>query len=305
MNRLIKAIVAAVALFAMASIAVMFAASAATPEDDYIAARDVAIARFKAADKAGPIDDKTLDAEKDALAKLERRLNAILEPVAVKDLPKASAINFDTLFDFDEGFGLLDGLICGADTDKTHIIVTTENLFRRWLRQHKDWWGKDSADIPQEMSDAVRADAFYTQAISADAAVTLYGELPMRKPAGMDFAFATLAARSQDRPPPVADEIFIVVARGDRIFVAYTKDFAALGSIAACEAVRRDYDKKATEIYKESTLSSEEQSRQSERLSGKSDTEFVRCFKERAPQQAGFAAAAQAAQTLLERLAAR
>jgi hypothetical protein len=278
---------------------------AATLEDDYIATRDAAIARFAASDKAGQVDDKTMDAEKAVLAGLEHRLRTIIGPVAIRDAPKSSTINLDTLFDSSEGFGLLDGLVFGADTDKTHIIVTTDNLFKRWLIQHRNWWGLKSADIPQEMGNAVRADAFYTQAISTDAAVSLYGDLRLRKPAGVEFVFATLAARSQDRPPSAANELFVVAGRGGRVFVIYTNDFAAVGPISACDAIRRNYDEKAQAAYRDSSLSREEQSRQSDLLSEKSDTEFIRCFKEHAPQQMEFAGAMKAAQALLERLAPR
>ena len=38
---------------------------------------------------------------------------------------------------------------------------------------------------------------------------------------------------------------------------------------------------------------------------GNSETEFLRCFAERAPQQTGFAAAVQAAQALIDRLPTR
>ena len=69
-------------------------------------------------------------------------------------------LNIDTFSKGDEGFGTLDGLRFdaklgkngetagqnGADghyvEPKSHIIVTTQTLFERWLHAHKDWWGK-------------------------------------------------------------------------------------------------------------------------------------------------------------------
>ena len=39
---------------------------------------------------------------------------------------------------------------------KAHIIVTTQTLFERWLRAHKDWWGKDTKNVPPKISAALR-----------------------------------------------------------------------------------------------------------------------------------------------------
>ena len=114
-----------------------------------------------------------------------------------------------------------------------------------------------------------------------------------------------MAARSQDRPPAQANEIFVVAAQGGRVFVAYSKDLPPVGPIAACDAVRRDYEKKATEAVQNTTLNPQEQRRQVDDASEKSDTEFLRCFQERAARQAGFSATVQAAQALLDRLPLR
>ena len=91
--------------------------AAATPaEDAYIAARDAAIAKVKAAADAEPKnptggdDDKVIALDTQELAGLEKQLRAIVGPVAIKGLGGKSAINLDTLSEGDEGFGLLDGI---------------------------------------------------------------------------------------------------------------------------------------------------------------------------------------------------
>src|SRR5438128_2149158 len=84
-------------MFALAS----SAAFAASPEDDYIAARDKAIAAIAALNSANaPVE--TLDAA-DAKARtdLEARLSAILGPLAVKDFPATGTINLESLSDAD------------------------------------------------------------------------------------------------------------------------------------------------------------------------------------------------------------
>ena len=55
-------------------------------------------------------------------------------PVAIKGIPGEGALNLDTLIEGDQGFGLLDGMVYGGLDDKTRVIVTTDSLFRRWLR---------------------------------------------------------------------------------------------------------------------------------------------------------------------------
>ena len=292
--------VSAIALIAVAIVtAPILPATAATPEQAYIAARDAAIAKVKAMDKANmdkakakPAstngdDSAELALEEKARKGLEVPLRAVVGPVAIKGLDGEGAINLDSLSEGDEGFGLLDGIIYGPADAKTRVIVTTDGLLARWLNRHKDWWGKGSAGIPLNPGAAVKTDAFYTQAVPTDAAIMRFAELPIRKPAGAAFAFAMLAARSQDDAPAKADEIFVAMAQGGRVFIAFTKELDAIGPIASCDQIKSDLVKK------------------SEALRDKADTEFLRCFAEKASQQNGFAGAVTAAQALIARLPLR
>ncbi len=264
-------------------------ATAATPEQAYIAARDAAIAKIRTIEKAKPVtangdNSATLAAEEQARKALEVQLRAIVGPVAIKGLEGEGTINLETLFKDDEDFGVLDGMIYGPVDAKTRVIVTTDGLFRRWLRQHKDWWGNDSAGIPLDPGAAVKVEALYTQAVQTDAAIMRFAELPIHKPASAAFAFAMLAARSQSDAPAKADEIFVATAQGGRVFIGYTSEFDAVGPIAACDKIHSDLMSKSAA------------------LSDKADTEFLRCFAEQASKQKGFAGAAAAAQALMDRL---
>ncbi len=152
---------------------------------------------------------------------------------------------------------------------------------------------------------AVKVDAFYTQAVLTDAAIMRFAELPVRKPAGATFAFAMLAARSQSDVPDKADEIFIAMAERGRVFIGYTKEFDAIGPIASCDQTRSDLVKKSVAAAEEPGLSDAARQKKSQALSGKADTEFLRCFAEKASQQNGFAGAVTAAQALIDRLPLR
>jgi hypothetical protein len=277
--------------------------AAATPaEDAYIAARDAAIAKVTAATAAEPKnptggdEDKVIALDNQALAGLEKQMRAIVGPLTMKGLGGKSAINLDTLNDGDEGFGLLDGMVYGGPDARTRVIVTTESLFRRWLQQHKAWAG---AELPQDPGAAIKDQDFYSQAVLTDAAIVRYADLPIAAPPGTVFAYAMLAARTQSDLPGKADEIFIALAQGGRVFVANTKEFKALGPIAACETIRNDLAKKAADTANANDPAAQDKANA---LSAQSDAEFLKCFAGQAPQQAGFGAAVRAAQALIGRL---
>ncbi|RUU67484.1 hypothetical protein EOD04_16020, partial [Mesorhizobium sp. M2C.T.Ca.TU.009.01.2.1] len=85
-------------------------ALAASPEDDYIAARDKAIADITAQESANTAIE-TIDAQNEkALADLQQRLAAILGPLSVKGFPATGTNNIESLNASDIGYGMLDGL---------------------------------------------------------------------------------------------------------------------------------------------------------------------------------------------------
>jgi hypothetical protein len=301
----------AVLTVVLAAVRVFPSATAATPEEVYIAARDAAIAKIKtaaAAEKRGPMDNygsQILGMDEQARAGLEQQMRAIVGPVAIQDMDDQGALNLDTLMEGDEGFGLLDGMVYGKVDAKTRVIVTTNKMFQLWLHQHKNWLGKDSADLPQRPSAAIRNDDFYSQAVLTDAAIMRFAELPVHKPATAAFAYAMLAARTQSEVPPQADEIFIAAALSKHVFIANTKEFAAVGPIASCDQIRNGLIKKSEEAAGEPGLDDEARLAKSDALSAKSKAEFLRCFARQASHQNGFAAATTAAQTLMDRLLPR
>jgi len=292
-------------LLALALAAVLTAAAATTAEDSYIAARDAAIAQVKAAADAEPknptgSDDDKVDALDDqARASLERQMRAIVGPVAIEGLDGISAINLDTLNDGYEGFGQLDGMVYGGPDAKTRVIVTTDGLFRRWLQQHKNWV---DIELPQDPSVAVKDQDFYSQAVLTDAAVVHYADLPISAPPGAAFAYAMLAARTQSNLPPKADEVFVALSQGGRVFIANTRELKAVGPIPACETIRNDLAKKAADAANSGDPKAQEKA---DALSAQSEVAFSTCFAAKAPQQTGFAAAVTAAQVLIGRLPSR
>ena len=183
---------------------------------------------------------------------------------------------------------------------KAHIIVTTQTLFERWLRAHKDWWGKKLKNVPQQIGDAFRDESFYTQAISTDAAVIKFNELPIAKPVSTSLAFAMLAGRTQDDTPDAADEVFASALANGKVYIAYGSIRPKV-QVPACLAIRTDYNKKADKAADDL---------QSNRIDRKAydklgdlrqagDDAYRRCFTQRAPQQPSFVEATRQAEALL------
>ncbi|MGH6642039.1 MAG: hypothetical protein ACRED3_05005 [Bradyrhizobium sp.] len=305
----------AVASCLLATLASANAASA-SPEDRYIAARDAAIAKISKI-----YDDKKADEAAKAEASVPADLLAKLRPIVAESGRKGfgpAKLNLDAFSKGDMGFGLLDGLRfdseLGDNGEKAgqngrdgkyvqpnaHIIITTQSLFERWLRAHKDWWGKNIRNVPQQMGAALKDESFYTQAIPTDAAVVKFNELPIAKPASASLAFAILGGRTQDEAPNAADEVFVSALADGKVYVAYGSIKPKV-EIPACVAIKTDANKKAEKAADD--LQSNRISRKAYDKLGdlrqQGEDAYKRCFIERAPQQPSFAEATRQAEALL------
>jgi hypothetical protein len=305
-----------VPLFLAATIAAA-APLAKAAEDHYIAARDAAIEKISAICDAGNADDAARKAEDAASIDLAAQMRAILNEAARAGFGPAR-LHIDTFNKGDEGFGVLDGLrfdaVVGKNGDKAgqdgadgkyvepkaHIVVTTQTLFERWLHAHKDWWGKDIKNVPQQIGAALKDESFYTQAVSSGSAVVNFNSMPIAKPAGATFAYGMLAGRTQSDIPDAADTVFVSAIANGKVYVAYGSIDPKV-QIPACIAIRASYNKKAEQA--EDDLRFEKIDRKVyDRLGNlrqKGEDEYKRCFTRNAPRQASFAEASRQAERLL------
>ncbi len=189
-------------------------------------------------------------------------------------------IGLETLFDSDIGFGMLDGLVYGADDSDASVLVTTEGLADAWLVGHRDWW--DSPTIPDNIRDALKVNAFYTQAISADAAVARFAEMPVTPPAGADFAYAILDMRSQDYAIGVPDEMIVAVVGGGRVFLANAPVTAPVHAIPACDTIWQDYSARGEAALQQSDGEDDGQSDDFDQIYAEGEAAFQDCFAEQA-----------------------
>ena len=296
-------------------------ATAAPPakqaEDRYIATRDAAIGKISAIYDAGNADDAARKAEEAASADLAAQMRAILNEAAREGFGPAK-LHIDTFNKGDEGFGMLDGLrfeaVVGKNGEKAgqdgadgkyvepraHIIVTTQTLFERWLRAHRDWWGKDIKNVPQQIGAALKDESFYTQAVSSGSAVVNFNSLPIAKPAGASFAYGMLAGRTQSDIPDAADTVFVSAIANGKVYIACGSIDPKV-QIPACIAIRTSYNIKAEQA--EDDLRFEKIDRKAYdklgNLRQKGEDEYKRCFTLNASKQASFAEATRQAQRLL------
>jgi hypothetical protein len=295
-------------LLVAALIALAPAAEAASPEAAYFAARDAYVAKFRAFGDAQKIDDDALKQHDLAIAELGKLLQPVIGPVAIENFPAQARSNLDSLFEGDQGFGLLDALRYSSADDKTHIIVTTDAVLAHWLREHKDWWGPKVANVPQEMAAALQSEAFYTQALQTDAAISKYLELPVAKPTQAKFAFAMVVARAQDIGPRTPDELIVALVQGGRVFVVSAPANAKIAAMPACQKIWDEAQRKAAAIqqaYVDSELKNDKLSEQRERTEQEGDAAFHRCFAQRAISQGFFVGFTRQAQALIDRLPSR
>ena len=309
-------------LIAPICLAATISNSAAAPpakaaEDRYIAARDAAIEQISAIYDAGNVDEAARKAEEAASADLAAQMRVILSEAARAGYGPAK-LHIDTFNKGDEGFGMLDGLRFdatlgkngekagqdGADgryvEPKAHIIVTTQTLFERWLRAHKDWWGKDIKNVPQQIGAALKDESFYTQAVSSGSAVVNFNSLPIARPAGASFVYGMLAGRTQSDIPNAADNVFVSAIANGKVYIAYGSIDPKV-QVPACIAIRASYDKKAEQA--EDDLRFEKIGRRAYdklgNLRQKGEDAYKRCFTQNAPKQPSFAQATRQAESLL------
>jgi hypothetical protein len=278
-------------------------ALAASPEQDYLAARDAHIRKLTALSKPNADNDRVMKAHERAVAELEKQLKPLIGPSvpALPGLPAEGKINNDTLLKGDQGFGLLDGLAYVSEDYKTVAVVTTESLFKIWLREHRKWWRDNN--VPEDPAKALRHVSFYTQAISTDAAVSKYAELPIKKPAAASLAFAMLGARAQDVGPQDPDEVTVAVLQGGKLYVVRVAAAARIGPFPPCQALWDDAMKKSQEEYerRQANPNAKERRRRMS-IEDEGDAAFRRCFAERAPREKGFADLVRQAQEIVEKL---
>lgn len=288
--------------FAIALTLLSATAHAASPEETYLAARDAAIAKLNPpGDPVAPTDAASKEEER-VRSELGKQLRSVIGPLNVKGFSGEGAYNVGSLFKGDLETGTLDGLSFTKPKDM-RLVVTTTGLAENWAKS-RDGLAAEEGAVPPDLRAALKLDLFYTRAISTDAAVGNFGELPVTKPAGAEFVFAMLAARRQDLVPVPADEMLISVVAPPRVYLVSTP-IAKIRMMAACEKLFKDADakaRKALEANEQSETRKENAVDDMDKMQDQADEAMRKCFAARVKTDPAFARLTKQAQAIIDGL---
>jgi hypothetical protein len=272
------------------------AAGAATPVETYLDTRDRFVAAINKAPDAPGADRQ----DKAARAELEGLIRHLVGPVRLEGFPPEGASNLDTLIQ-QVGFGKLDGLVFAREKPVIRVVVTTLALLKRWLEDHKT--DEAGGAVPGDLKQALASEPFYTFAISPDAAIAKYADLPIAAPRGASLAVALLVLQRQDVTPDMPDEIVVSAIRDGRVFVMSERLAKPIKPIPACAAIWRDYQARA-----DKTFAAYQASRASDTklfdayvaLQNEGDVAHRQCYGQRIRDDPAFAALVRQAQALAD-----
>ncbi len=128
-------------------------------------------------------------------------------------------------------FGALDGLAFDAPGGN-RLIVSTEGLLQRWLKDSSDFWTVD-ARPSSDPAMLFTTPNFYRWAGATDWPVRKVADLPIGLPDNTSAVGAFLAAGGPGGTP---DWIAVAALRSGRVFVAFVPAKTKAMPIPACEA---------------------------------------------------------------------
>ena len=269
----------------------------ATPLDDYLKARDAYVAKFDPGEKQ--LDyDKISKAHDAALADLEKMTRGMIGAVEINGAD-AGKINLGSLVKGDIDVGKLDGLVYKLDGGKTEVVVSTRGLLAKWLAEHKDWWGKKTANVPQALPQALAFEGLYTQALSGDAAVSRYADLPVTKPAGAEIAVAMLDLRDQNVGVGKPDEIIAARVSGETVYIVSSPIAGKPTAFAVCDAQWKTVERKAAKTTAKTTGDT------ALKLEEDGAAAYRACYAEKLKPTPAFASLTAQAQKLIDGLPTR
>jgi hypothetical protein len=279
-------------------------ALAASPEDDYLAARDRDMAELKTLEAPEDWPKHKVLQDKDT-TDLEQRLKAIIGPVAIPGFPYAGRLNA-YLYAGDPSYGEIDGLAYNDGEkydDVDVVIVTTDGLLDKWLLGHPRRWS--TVDLPRSAAAAVKIEAFYTQGMTRQGYVVRYATVPIVAPRGAKFAEAMLATIDASPDLPEAPErLFIALEKGGRVFIVGVGPTIPMKTIAACNALSAAYENKARAAEAMYTKFIEPKlEARIDKLRNQGRAAFLSCFKDKSRTTPEFAAVRKQAAALIEALA--
>jgi hypothetical protein len=288
-------------------------ALAASPEDDYLAARDRDIAELKTLEAPEDWPKHKVLQEKDT-KDLEQRLKAMIGPFALAGFPMPGRLSAD-LYLGDPSFGQIDGLVyydgdsaAGRYDGVDAVIVTTDGLIDKWLLSHPKRWSK--IEVPHTAAAAVATEAFYTQGMTRQGDVVRFATMPIVAPSSAKFAHAMLATIDAGPDLPSTPEaLYLALEKGGRVFIVTVRPTTAIKNIAACDAAlatnehRAERNDAAMGRAINNLPLRDRLEKQGQQIRDQGRAAFLACFNDKIKTTPEFEAARKQAAALVEALA--
>jgi len=264
---------------------------AASLEEKYFETRDNFIRQFEKASVPIDVLDKQ---DQHALAELEKQLKPIIGPVNVEGFPKEGKINLLTL-ENDYGFGQIDGLRFSSEQEE--LFVTTDNILKKYLA--------GQPELPKDLAKLSKTGEFYVRAITAEAAVTYFAEIPVKSANRKSYVHAFIGLTAQDIGPFIPKDIFVFVTNGNRILAVQSPAATEITEIPQCRNEWESFAKKksdAMEVYRSSGSKNQKASDESVQYEEQGFEAYHRCYEREAKNQKFFASLKKQAQSIVDRL---
>ena len=265
---------------------------AASLEQKYFETRDNFIREFEKA--SVPIDGRD-EKDEHALAELEKQLKAIVGPVNVEGFPKEGKINLLTLQNDELGFGQIDGLRFSSEQE--HLFVITNKILKKYLA--------GQPKLPKDLAELSKTGEFYLRALTAEAAVTYFAEIPVKSPNGKSYVRAFLGLTAQDIGPFIPKDIFVFVNNGNRILAVQSPAGTEITEIPQCRNEWEKFAKKksdALEAYRSSGLNNQKAFDESIQYEAQGFEAYQRCYDREAKNRKFFPSLKKQAQSIVDRL---
>lgn len=286
---------------ALAALPVMsIAAVQASAATAYLAARDKAVAEFKAVIDSTPAIDHR---HRQVLQQLQGMLQAIVEPVRLDGYASSGTYNIDTLFP-ELGYGKLDAIVVNALNGKSKAYVSTVPLLEAWLASTPEVF-KHAAQSPgSDLAEAFTSEDFYSYGIAFDMHYYRYAELPVRPVLASGRARALLYAAGQDVTAPYPPSgLVVAVMSGERVVIF--DEPVSVPDIPECAvAFQKDMSKAEAvwAVYRASRTSDKATGDKAQGLEDTAARNFYQCYAQHLPGTPVFASLVHEAQALVDKV---
>jgi hypothetical protein len=268
---------------------------AADPEAAYLAARDRANEIEQKAQAASAAPSKAEDAR--LWAAIDAPLRLLVGSQPPNGFSGPATISPGKLLYGDIGAGALDGFSYRATDGSGSVVVTTEDLLRRWLKRTKTDFA--DAKFPTDPKQALQSDNFYTRAIEIYYPVMIIEPLPIRTPATAKDALAVWMEVREDKSSETPTNIAVTLQKGELFYIAVVQAKTKLTPDSGCAQARAALEEKTEGV----PLNDQKAIDDADRLAAAAEAGFRACWTEQIRHQGLLPALTNEAQQIAESLA--